>query len=274
MKTKTGQINGLKFEYYENDGMATGIFEKENGVWEPHILNFVREYNQRYKIKNIIDIGGNFGYHTLHFAREIGPNGGIVYTFEPQPQNFALLKKNAVLNNYKNIVLYNNACGTKKELVKIPIMEPSKIYNMGDITPNYETNRYSTYVYEQSIALDSLFLPDIDLIKIDVQGWEPQVITGSLKLLHKYKPVLIVEIEEIQLQKAGLTSGYMFKCLRDHGYKIYFLEYSYPSDHICIHQDKVDEFETRFKSFLFPHTENNSVNNNIGFQVDRKIVIP
>lgn len=64
---------GMKFKYFINDCMASSSI----GIkmqWERHITNFTKLYNQLYPIKNIIDIGANFGYHTLLFSRECSQN--------------------------------------------------------------------------------------------------------------------------------------------------------------------------------------------------------
>lgn len=83
--------NGFNFEYYINDSLGVTIFEKEN-IWEPHILKFVKIYNEKFNIKNILDIGANIGYHTLHFANEIS-NNGFVYAFEPSNTKLSIIKK-------------------------------------------------------------------------------------------------------------------------------------------------------------------------------------
>jgi len=60
------EILGNVYKYFKNDCMGSGSvgLGKE---WEPHITKFVKLYNQFYQTKNIIDIGANFGYHTLLF---------------------------------------------------------------------------------------------------------------------------------------------------------------------------------------------------------------
>jgi FkbM family methyltransferase len=159
------EIYGFKFKYFINDYMGSGSvgIKKE---WEPHITKFTKIYNNLYNIKNIIDIGANFGYHTLLFSRECSIN---VYAFEPQIQNYELLKDNIKNNEIKNIILYNYACGDYNCEIKMPIINSNNMVNMGDITPNINCNNFSI---AKSILLDEMdFSSKIDLIKIDVQGW-------------------------------------------------------------------------------------------------------
>ena len=67
--TISNEILKMKFKYFINDCMASNSIGL-NKEWEPHITKFTQLYNSLYNIKNIIDIGANFGYHTLLFSRE------------------------------------------------------------------------------------------------------------------------------------------------------------------------------------------------------------
>ena len=129
----SNDLFGFKFKYYKNDYMASdsiGI----NKEWEPHIRKFIEYYNSLYNIKNIIDIGANFGYHSLLFSRECSE---IVYSFEPQIQNYELLEENVKLNNISNIILHNYGCGDENCNIMMPIFnDTNHKFNMGDITPN------------------------------------------------------------------------------------------------------------------------------------------
>jgi FkbM family methyltransferase len=270
MKTTISEeILGLKFKYFINDCMASSCvgLKKE---WEPHITKFTQLYNKLYEIENIIDIGANFGYHTLLFSRECNKN---VYSFEPQIQNFELLEENIKINDRKNIISHNYACGDENCEIKMPIFNCNHNINMGDITPNIGciNNNFSI---TKSIILDEYnFLSKIDLIKMDVQGWEKKVLIGATKLLKTHKPIIIVEFEEFQLEKTNTTCKELFGFIREQNYYIFYMDYIYPSDHICVHNDILTDFRDKFKNNIFTHTENNNINNNLINGVFEKIVI-
>jgi FkbM family methyltransferase len=268
MNTVIEKSSNFLFEYYISDMLAKSSIG-QNKDWEPHITNFVKLYNSLYRIQNIIDVGANFGYHSLLFSREVKGN---VYSFEPQSQNFNLLTNNIKRNNIDNIVAYNFACGDLNCDIQMPIIEFNGYQvNMGDFTPNHiSTHRYSL---TKSIILDEMNFPQIDIIKIDVQGWEKKVILGCSDILKKYKPVLIVEFEETQLQKTNTTSKELFDFIRNNNYYIFFLDYEYPSDHLCVHNDKIDEFRMKFKDYIFDHSLDNNVNHNIQCDVREKIKV-
>ena len=265
--TCISKINGIKFEYFINDAMAQNSIGK-NKEWEIHITKFVKLYNSFYNIKNIIDVGANFGYHSLFFSKEVSEN---VFSFEPQIQNFNLLKNNIRNNNIKNINSYNLACGDTNIDIKMPIVNiiPDIIVNMGDFTPNFLIN--DNYSITKSILLDEMKFPQIDLIKIDVQGWEKKVLTGCYNILKKYKPVLIIEFEHFQLLKLNTTCNELFEFIRNNNYYIFYLEYEYPSDHVCVHYDNLIDFRNKFQKYIYFHNTNNYINNNIHNGVNEKI---
>lgn len=263
------EVLGVKFKYFTNDCLATSCIglKKE---WESHITKFTKFYNSLYNITNIIDIGANFGYHTVLFSHECN---GTVYAFEPQIQNFELLEYNIKHNNIENVVLYNYACGDDNCEIKMPIFHTNHTINMGDITPNRDciNNNFSI---TKSIILDEIiFSSKIDLIKLDVQGWEKKVLLGVTNLLKTHKPILIVEFEWFQLEKTNTTCKELFDFIREQNYYIFYLEYVYPSDHICVHNDNLSDFRLKFKNHILPHTENNDINNNLINEVYEKIVI-
>ena len=117
------------------------------------------------------------------------------------------------------------------------------------------------------------FPSKIDLIKIDVQGWEKKVLLGAMKLLKKHKPTLIVEFEKFQLIKTNTSCKELFDFIREQNYYIFFLDYHYPSDHICVHNDNLQNFRVKFQSYISPHTQNNNVNDNFINGVYEKIVM-
>jgi FkbM family methyltransferase len=266
--TISNEILKMKFKYFINDCMASNSIGL-NKEWEPHITKFTQLYNSLYNIKNIIDIGANFGYHTLLFSRECNEN---VYSFEPQIQNFELLKDNVEINEVKNVILHNYACGDQNCEIKMPLFYCSHTINMGDITPNVNIN--DNFSISKSITLDEYnFSHKIDFIKLDVQGWEKKVLIGSINLLKKHKPILIVEIEYFQLEKTNTTCKELFDFIREQDYYIFYLEYDYPSDHICVHNDNLTDFRLKFKNYILPHINNNNINNNLINGVYEKIVM-
>jgi FkbM family methyltransferase len=162
-KTKVDFLD-LKWNCYSYEMIAWWSI-LNNKEWEIRVSNFIEYYHEFYPIKCFLDIGANFGYHSLVTARLIKESGGIVHAFEPQIQNFALLESNIADNDMKNVHVYNYACGNVKEKVKMPIIHyfkstPAYAFNvnMGDFTPNFgiDEEDESTYETVETIILDDL----------------------------------------------------------------------------------------------------------------------
>ena len=73
-----------------------------NGIYEEFETELVSKEISKNDV--VVDIGANIGYYTLIFAKLVGENGKV-FAFEPDPSNFALLKKNVELNGFRNVVL-------------------------------------------------------------------------------------------------------------------------------------------------------------------------
>jgi len=170
----------------------------------------------------IFDVGTNIGETLLNFAKLTGEKG-YVYGFEPDEENYRNVQKNISLNNFKNIHVFNNAVSDKKETVKLSVVEP---HNRG-MNRILEPGSDEGYQYSiiEAITLDDLVAENkierIDLVKIDIEGYEMHALKGALQMLKKFKPVLFVEIAYTRLIKLNTSPNEVMKFLEDLGYKIF-----------------------------------------------------
>lgn len=167
----------------------------------------------------VLDIGANIGFFTLLFAKIVGETGKV-YAFEPDPENFELLKKNVNLNGYKNVVMLNKAVSNKSEKVNLYISKKNKgdhrIYDSGDSRE---------FIEVEAIRLDDYFKDyyrKINFIKMDIQGAEEKAINGMRNILDSNEKVkIITEFWPYGLKNAGsIPLDYILKIMK-HGFKIY-----------------------------------------------------
>lgn len=158
----------------------------EHNYFEIDTLEKVAKYIPREAV--CLDIGANIGNHTLYFVKEAGAKK--VYSFEPVTDTFQILKKNMELNHLENqVVCYNAGCGEKASKGTIDHYDKNdagstslKVTDTGNI---------------DIIRIDDIELDDkVDFIKIDVEGFEQQVIKGATTLITRDKPVMYIEIHE------------------------------------------------------------------------------
>ena len=143
---------------------------------------------------DIIDIGGNIGYNTLMFS-----DYGNVHTFEPLYQE--IINRNLKHNNPKHSVcVHPYALGSKNTFSTIFIPKPlqNSTINFGNssMVPTKDHSNISMPVAVKT--LDTVYKGIPSLIKIDVEGYELEVLKGSEETLKKFFPTLLIEIHEIQ----------------------------------------------------------------------------
>ena len=161
-----------------------------NGVYEDHILDLILKYLPSDGI--FMDIGANIGLHSLFAASLLKRHGGkgIVYAFEPVPKLRDQLLRSFSSNGFDNAQIFDYAVGNENKTSTI-------FHNMGNmgassLIPSFEGSVGTSI---QIKRLDDEFGAGarVDFIKIDVEGFESQVIDGAKSLISAQKPVLVIE---------------------------------------------------------------------------------
>lgn len=170
-------------------------------VFETNITRFVLQTLRAGD--TFVDVGANVGYFTILAAPLVGDTGSVI-AFEPERHNFELLERNVALNQYGQVVLNNCAVGADEggtaRLNINPLnhggnsLLPFSHYAAGAHTETIEQIRsqYADADLYQDVpvrSLDAYFkeaLPgSISLMKIDVEGFEREVLRGMSSLLKK-----------------------------------------------------------------------------------------
>lgn len=169
-----------------------------------------------------LDIGAHYGTWSVGFAQ-----AGFrkVLSFEPMPDVHEVLKNNAA--GHDSIETYMFALGEKRKEVLMDRGEE----NTGQGHINAAKQPGNVIV----VPLDEFQYDDLDLIKMDVEGYEYFVLKGGQKTIMKHKPALCLELN-------GLSARYntqdcaIIKMLYEWGYMLAALE---NKDYLFIHKDKM-----------------------------------
>jgi len=183
IKTK---IDGMDLWYREDDkfiGQRIAL-----GKYERYETGLIMSQINRESV--VVDIGANIGVYTIQMAKRAKK----VYAIEPDREIFKILTKNVEENGFDNVELINAAAGAKKE--KLNFFKNTN--NFGDGRVGKIEGRYKTVEINRLVdclRLDDILINEqyISLIKIDTQGWEPEVIEGAKKVIEKDSPVLFLE---------------------------------------------------------------------------------
>jgi len=144
--------------------------------------------------KDIIDIGSNIGLFSLAICENI--NFNTINLFEPAKDYFNYSKK--LLNNYNNIYYHNFALGNKEDnglLFKNP--EENIGWNTLNTEDPMQTNNFINKMIKEEVLikkLDNYNFKNIDFIKIDVEGYECEVLKGAMDTIKKFKPYIFIEV--------------------------------------------------------------------------------
>jgi FkbM family methyltransferase len=195
---------------------------------------------------------------TLTFANLVG-NSGTIFSFEPEPDNFRMLKQNIELNNFNNTSAYNLAVSDSEKMLSLYLSNDSNsgthstIFNKTSVSENY--------IEVKAISLDDFVkknnLNKIDLIKIDVEGAEIDVVNGMDNILKKNKPILIIElVSGLQTNRNLSTKDFKHMMSEKYDYNPYMINNNGEIVKVAI------EYEHLSDNVVFIHSED-KLNNKI-----------
>jgi FkbM family methyltransferase len=169
-------------------GVERSIFFK--GTYENGTMKIMTDVLN--KGRAFIDIGANIGLMSLHASRIMG-NRGKVLSFEPLLSTYNILLQNISLNKASNIEAINIAVGSTNGIVEI--FDNSKIRGASSlINTNQTQSSHRVPLKSLDTYLDEDPIESITCLKIDVEGWELEVLKGAAKTLSgSDAPICIIE---------------------------------------------------------------------------------
>lgn len=215
----TVKLSSEKYQVIESDGAKFKIRSGSND------LSIVEEVQNEYfswkpealvNVKTAIDIGSQIGSFSIFLATKNRSTLKSIHCFEPEPENFKLLSENIKINQLEDVVYphgkaVSNKNGTAELFVSSDNTGGNKI---GSIEPSSD----KTVVVETLDIKEFLnALPEIDLLKIDIEGWEHVVIECMGDEILKFRSI----IGELQRSEFGSPSKTL-KLLQKFGFKTEF----------------------------------------------------
>jgi len=152
-----------------------------------------------------IDAGANFGHYALTFASLAGA-GGLVVAFEPDAASFALLQANAALQAGAAIRCVRAGLGARRgtlTLVHDDANPGGHSFVPGNVRAAGAANAVEVYALDAWLAEAGLASRRLDLIKIDVQGFEGRLIAGARQTIERHRPAVMCEVTPAAMRAAG-----------------------------------------------------------------------
>jgi FkbM family methyltransferase len=214
-----------------------------DGYYEPIQSDILLELGKN--SGRFLDIGANMGFYSLALAAE--STNLFVTSFEPQPNVFKKLQKNIELNDLQHrIKPINMGLGNQKD--ELTMYVPKFTGTGGASFKNLHEDEGDAVEIKVPVdTLDSLETGEIDLIKIDVEGFELSVITGASTLVARSKPTIMAELLRKWMKPFGHSPQMFLEYLDGLNYRCFAIN---PDGLVEITQ--IDE-ETAETNFIFVH---------------------
>ena len=197
-----------------NRGMSSAELQIYTTLYDTNEMLFVMHYLR--PDDTFVDVGANIGVYTVLAS---GITGAKSVAFEPIPSTFANLKRNINFNNLQEITeLFNLGVGDKEETLTFS----NSLDAINHVIHEADFSGDTTSVLVNS--LDNLMRDkNINLLKIDVEGFEANVINGASQTLER------PELKVIIMETNGLSDQYEFgqNYIHDKLLSVGFLPYNY-----------------------------------------------
>jgi FkbM family methyltransferase len=170
----------------------------------------------------VLDVGTNIGLTALTFAKIVGDTGKV-FAFEPDPYNHGKAKINIGLNDLKALSLYNIGLAEKEgtaSLFNVNKTNRGMLRILQEDSENKDLDKTVISLTTLDRFVKEHGIQKIDLIKIDVEGYEFNVLKGAGKTLLEYKPLLFIELDDNNLREQGETPSELIAYLQSFGYSI------------------------------------------------------
>jgi FkbM family methyltransferase len=200
-----------KFNYYGGGDRGEILY---HAFWNKMFLeelNTIKDFVK--KGDTAIDIGGNLGFFVLILNELVGDSGKI-YSFEPSKKLYHKLASTIKINNLQNVTLVNIALGESEESTTLHYNP--KQSGLSSIISDFEGNSLSEEIKITTLDNFSKKLSGrVSFIKIDTEGYEPQVLRGAKELIKRDRPTIYIELGGDH-QKSSLEALQVLKELDYH----------------------------------------------------------
>ena len=193
-----------------------------DGVYEPETMKLLAQHLP--VGGTFVDIGANVGVFTVHASRLVG-HAGRILAVEASPQVQPYLEHNLWLNGCTNVVLVKKAVA-RSGPTRLPFWPaPPEKFGMGALAAQFDADPTFVNADTLSAMLQSNHIKRVDMLKIDIEGFEAEAFYGAKDLLTgPHRPRIIFEFADWAETRAGASAGDAQRLLIGLGYELFIIE--------------------------------------------------
>jgi FkbM family methyltransferase len=213
--------NGIVFELDLSEGIDLAIYL---GVFESGTRSALRKLVQPSSV--VLDIGANIGVHTLLLADAVGPSGRVL-SFEPTDFAIRKLRRNLDLNpDLATRVKPYHCFLASNDGAEVPISIYSS-WPLTDAEDLHQKHLGQAMPTQAALArsidgvLAELGNPTVQLVKMDVDGFESEVLRGATALLRDSRPIFMMELSPYVLVERGSSVEELVSFFIPNGYHFF-----------------------------------------------------
>lgn len=206
-------------------------------TWGAHFYKAVaKQYHQPFALRVaalipsngiVIDVGAHAGQFTKLFSM-MTPQGRV-YASEPGSYALSILKRVVHLRRLKNVVITSQGFSDREsvEVLHVPLKKSGSVgFGLSHIGASIASSQRITRTEQIRLTtIDSFVqrhqLTRVDFIKADIEGWEFHLLAGARETLKTYRPSMLLEIDEVMLNRAGSSAQAVFAEFDGLGYRFF-----------------------------------------------------
>lgn len=203
---KKKNVEGVAFDFWITDASGRDWYDLQctDPVWVE--MRFIKDHMIE-QGDVVLECGGHHGCTAIVLSNWVGCSGKVI-TFEPLPNNADTIEKNIEQNRLQNVTLERKAVGADKGKITMNDVSSSSVVLSGE------------GVEVEVTCLDEYEHLNPTFLKIDVEGFELQVLQGAKRILSK-RPKLAIEIHTEALSRYGASVEDIFRLIGVENYKFW-----------------------------------------------------
>ncbi len=186
-----------------------------DGDWFEQEMEFWR--NQTQPGMGVIDVGANVGVYTFSAARRVGATGRVL-AVEPFSGCVRQLTETCRFNDLPWVTVCHGAASDRNGTVRLAIeaaSELNQIVSEDELPPSGNVETVPCFALDTLIELENM--QTVDILKIDAEGHELQVLSGSERILTEFRPIILYE----NIAREGLNNLPVASFLQTKGYQLF-----------------------------------------------------